>query len=224
MGALATLFFERSMTVHPSEDRELQAQIEDTTASVYSTEGIEGRIAQALLAHGEFYENINAADLEVILRNIVYVMFARQTVAGRDIDILHNVPILNVEINEEEAHVDFVVHIHKPIIVFIEFEYTLINHPDEEDKRLCLKKKSLRIKEKTRRFDVKAKAGVTAMNIPKIAHQELSNITEVIRRTLPDQLKHKGVNGELDNIRLSLNEQTLCIYLKGDFELLAETA
>ena len=224
MGALATLFFERSMTVHPSEDRELQAQIEDTTATVYSTEDIEGRIAQAMLAKGEFYENIEASDLEVILRNIVYVMFARQTVAGRDIDILHNVPILNVEIIDEEAHVDFIVHIHKPIIVFIEFEYTLINHPDDEEKRLCLKEKSLRIKEKTRRFDVKAKAGLTAMNVPKIARQEMSDMTEVIRRTLPAQLKHNGVTGELDNIRLSLNEQTLCIFLQGEFERLAETA
>ena len=212
------------MTVHPSEDRELQAQIEDTTASVYSTEDIEERIAQALLTQGEFYENIEAADLEVILRNIVYVMFSRQKVAGRDIDILHNVPIMHVEIVNEEAHVDFIVHIHKPVIVFIEFEYTLINHPDEDVKRLCLKEKSLRIKEKTRRFDVKAKAGLTAMNIPKIARQEMSDMTEVIRRTLPAQLKHNGVTGELDNIRLSLNERSLCIFLQGEFELLAETA
>ena len=212
------------MTVHPSEDRELQAQIEDTTASVYSTEDIEERIAQALLTQGEFYENIAAGDLEVILRNIVYVMFSRQKVAGREIDILHNVPIMHVEIVNEEAHVDFIVHIHKPVIVFIEFEYTLINHPDEDVKRLCLKEKSLRIKEKTRRFDVKAKAGLTAMNIPKIARQEMSDMTEVIRRTLPAQLKHNGVTGELDNIRLSLNEHSLCIFLQGEFELLAETA
>ena len=211
------------MTVHPSEDRELQAQIESTVTSVYSTTGIEERIAQALLAKGEFYENIDATDLEIILRNIVYVMFSRQTVAGRDIDILHNVPILHVEIDDEQAHVDFVVHIHKPIIVFIEFNYTLINHPDEDDKRLCLKEGSLRIKEKTRRFDVKAKAAMTAMSVPKIARQEMSDLTEVICRTLPDQLKHKGVTGELDNIKLSLNEHTLCVYLTGDFKPLPET-
>jgi hypothetical protein len=212
------------MTGHPSEDRELQAQIEDATATVFSTEDIEGRIAQSLLIQGEFYENIDAADLEIILRNIVYVMFSRQTVAGRDIDILHNVPIMHVEISEEQAHVDFIVHIHKPIIVFIEFEYTLINHPDEDEKRLCLKEGSLRIKEKTRRFDVKAKAGLTAMNVPKIARQEMSDMTEVICRTLPAQLKQKGVTGELSKIRLSLNDHTLCVYLMGEFEPLAETA
>jgi hypothetical protein len=224
MGSFATLFFERSMTGHPSEDRELRTQIEEATTTVFSTEGIEARIAQALLSQGEFYENIDAADLEIILRNIVYVMFSRQTVAGRDIDILHNVPIMRVEINEEQAHVEFIVHIHKPIIVFIEFEYTLINHPDENEKRLCLKEGSLRIKEKTRRFDVKAKASLTAMNVPKIARQEMSDMTEVIRRTLPAQLQRKGVTGELKKIRLSLNEHTLCVYLMGEFEPLVETA
>jgi hypothetical protein len=210
------------MTVHPSEDRELQAQIESTVSTVYSTTGIEERIAHALLATGEFYENIEPADLEVILRNIVYVMFSRQKVAGRDIDILHNVPIMNVAIDDGQAHIDFVVHIHKPIVVFIEFNYTLINHHDEDEKRLCLKEGSLRIKEKTRRFDVKAKAALTAMNVPKIARQEMSDLTEVICRTLPSQLKKKGVTGELQEIKLSLNEHTLCVYLTGDFKPLAE--
>ncbi len=212
------------MTAHSTENRELQVQIESTVADVYPTDDIEERIAKALLARGEFYENIDAADLEIILRNIVYVMFSRQKVAGRDIDILHNVPIMHVEIREEQAHVEFIVHIHKPIIVFIEFEYTLVNHPDQDEKRLCLKEGSLKIKEKTRRFDVKAKAGLTAMNIPKIARQEMSDMSEVICRTLPGQLKHKGVTGVLDKVRLSLNEQTLCVYLLGEFEPLVETS
>lgn len=211
------------MTVHPTEDRELQAQIESTVTTVYSTAGIEERIAQALLATGEFYENIEPADLEVILRNIVYVVFSRQKLAGRDIDILHNVPIMNVAIDDGQAHIDFVVHIHKPIVVFIEFNYSLINHHDEGEKRLCLKEGSLRIKEKTRRFDVKAKAAMTAMNVPKIARQEMSDLTEVICRTLPDQLQKKGVTGELQEIKLLLNEHTLCVYLTGDFKPLAET-
>ena len=146
----------------------------------------------------------------------------RLITAGRDIDILHNVPIMHVEINKEQAHVEFVVHIHKPIIVFIEFNYTLVNHEDEDDKRLCLKEGSLRIKEKTRRFDVKAKAAMTAMNVPKIARQEMSDLTEVICRTLPDQLQKKGVRGELEAIELSLNAHSLCVYLTGDFELMSD--
>lgn len=212
------------MTTHLSEDRELQAQIEEAAARAYSTDDIEERIARALVTRGEFCEDISSADLEVILRNIVYVMFARQKVAGREIGILHNVPIMQVEINNEEAHVEFVVHIHKPIIVFIEFKYTLVNHEDEDNKCLCLKEGSLRVKEKTRRFDVKAKAALTAMNVPKIARQEMSDLTNVICRTLPDQLRHKGVTGQLETIKLSLNDHSLCVSLTGDFGPLPETA
>jgi hypothetical protein len=212
------------MTTHLSEDRELQAQIEEAAARVYSTDDVEERIARALVTRGEFCEDISSADLEVILRNIVYVMFARQKVAGREIGILHNVPIMQVEINNEEAHVEFVVHIHKPIIVFIEFKYTLVNHEDEDNKCLCLKEGSLRVKEKTRRFDVKAKAALTAMNVPKIARQEMSDLTNVICRTLPDQLRHKGVTGQLETIKLSLNDHSLCVSLTGDFGPLPETA
>jgi hypothetical protein len=212
------------MTTHLSEDRELQAQIEEAAARVYSTDDVEERIARALVTRGEFCEDISSADLEVILRNIVYVMFARQKVAGREIGILHNVPIMQVEINNEEAHVEFVVHIHKPIIVFIEFKYTLVNHEDEDNKCLCLKEDSLRVKEKTRRFDVKAKAALTAMNVPKIARQEMSDLTNVICRTLPDQLRHKGVTGQLETIKLSLNDHSLCVSLTGDFGPLPETA
>jgi hypothetical protein len=151
-------------------------------------------------------------------------MFARQKVAGREIGILHNVPLMQVEINNEEAHVEFVVHIHKPIIVFIEFKYTLVNHEDEDNKCLCLKEGSLRVKEKTRRFDVKAKAALTAMNVPKIARQEMSDLTNVICRTLPDQLRHKGITGQLETIKLSLNDHSLCVSLTGDFGPLPETA
>lgn len=205
------------MTVHPTEDRQLKSQIEETTSRIYSTEHIEERIAQALLQDGVFHENVDATDLEVILRNIVFTMFAEQKVAGREIDILHNVPVMKVTINEEEADVVFVVHIHKPIVVFIEFYYRLVNHPVEEEKNLCLHEDSLRIKEKTRRFDVKAKAALAAMNIPRIARQEMSDMTEVIRRTLPAQLAKRGVVGQLDTIKLSLNSHTLCVYLQGDF-------
>lgn len=212
------------MTTHLSEDRELQAQIEEAAARVYSTDDVEERIARALVTRGEFCEDISSADLEVILRNIVYVMFARQKVAGREIGILHNVPLMQVEINNEEAHVEFVVHIHKPIIVFIEFKYTLVNHEDEDNKCLCLKEGSLRVKEKTRRFDVKAKAALTAMNVPKIARQEMSDLTNVICRTLPDQLRHKGITGQLETIKLSLNDHSLCVSLTGDFGPLPETA
>ena len=220
---LAKKLSETSMSTDLSEDRELQVQIEETTARVYSTGDIEERIARALVRRGEFYEDISAADLEIILHNIVYVVFARQKAAGRDINMLHNIPIMHAEIDNGQAHINFVVHIHKPIIVFLEFEYTLVNHVDVDNKRLCVKDGSLRIKEKTRRFDVKAKAALTAMNVPKIARQEMSDMSEVISNTLPDQLQKRGVVGELSTIKLSLNDHSLCVYLGGDFERLAES-
>jgi len=212
------------MTLRPAEEQELQAQIEETSERLFSTVDIEERIAESLLSQGEFHENISPADLEVILRNIVYVIFSHQKLAGRDIDILHNVPIMNIEIDDGEAAVDFVVHIHKPIIVFLEFKYALVNQNDEGCESLCLKEGSLRINEKTRRFDVKAKAALTAMNVPKIARQEMSNLTNVIQRTLPNQLRKKGVQGEIGQIRLSLNDHTLNVYLKGEFLSLPDAA
>ena len=205
------------MTLRPTDEQELQTQIEASTEGLFSTTDIEERIARALLTEGEFHENISPTDLEVILRNIVYVMFAHQKVAGRDIDILHNIPIINVEIEDGQANVDFVVHIHKPIIVFLEFKYVLINQEGLGTGSLCLKDGSLRINERTRRFDVKAKAALTAMNVPKIAQQEMSDLKSVIKRTLPNQLRKKGVTGEISDIRLSLNEHSLRVRLTGDF-------
>jgi len=65
------------MTVHPTEDRELQAQIESTTARVYSTDDIEERIAYSLLSKGEFYEDIKAADLEAYVWTVDDPVLAR---------------------------------------------------------------------------------------------------------------------------------------------------
>lgn len=205
------------MTLKPTEEQELKAQIQETTERLFSTTDIEERIARALVVEGEFYENITATDLEVILRNIVYVMFARQKVAGRDIDLLHNVPIMNIEIENGQANVDFVVHIHKPVIVFLEFNYALVNDYKDGLESLCLKDGSLRIKERTRRFDVKAKAAMTAMNVPKIARQEMADLNQVIRQTLPEQLRKKGIDGEIQDIKLTLNERTLRVRLTGEF-------
>lgn len=205
------------MSLKPNEEQELRAQIQAATERLFSTADIEDRIAKALLADGTFHENISSSDLEVILRNIVFVMFSSQKVAGREIDILHNIPILNVEINDDQANIDFVVHIHKPVIVFLEFEYALENQEDDDSNSLCLKEGTLRIKESTRRFDVKAKAAMKAMNVPKIAKQEMSDLNYVIRKTLPDQLLKKGVSGEIEEINLHLNNNSLSVELRGDF-------
>ncbi|MCA9951507.1 MAG: hypothetical protein KDE48_17780 [Anaerolineales bacterium] len=206
------------------DDQQLRLQIETTAEQLFSTDDIESRIATALVEHGEFHEDITAAELEVILHNIVYVMFAQQTFAGVGVGILHNVVSLNVTFKDQEAFVEFVVHIHKPIIVFLEFKYTLIN--DEGSKLPCitLKKGSLQVIEKIRRFDIKAKAALTAMNVPRIAQNEMSDLTEVIKRTLPAQLNQKNVTGEINNIELTLNKDNLRVRLIGDFTMMPTPA
>ncbi len=206
------------------DDQQLRLQIETTAEQLFSTDDIESRIATALVEHGEFHEDITAAELEVILHNIVYVMFAQQTFAGVGVGILHNVVSLNVTFKDQEAFVEFVVHIHKPIIVFLEFKYTLIN--DESSKLPCitLKKGSLQVIEKIRRFDIKAKAALTAMNVPRIAQNEMSDLTEVIKRTLPAQLNQKNVTGEINNIELTLNKDNLRVRLIGDFTMMPTPA
>ena len=204
--------------------QDLRSQIESVSARNYSTDEIESHIADALVEQGEFQKNINAAELEVILRNVVYVMFAQQKVAGIDVGILHNVPIMKVLLAEEQADIEFVVHVHKPIIAFLEFKYALVNDNETAVRCITVKNGSLRVNEKTRRFDLKAKTALAAMNVPRIARQEMSDTADIIRRTLPDQLLQKGVTGELKEIELYLNSDTLSVYLQGDFVRLPEPA
>jgi hypothetical protein len=205
------------MSRRNAEDRELREQLEQTAARLFSTEHIEARIAKALVEQGEFRESISADDLAVILRNVVYFMFAHQRVAGHDVSILHNVPIMNVEIADGEAQVEFVVHIHKPIVVFIEFNYAMVNNPEAPNAGLAIKAGSLRIAEKTRRFDLKAKAALAALNVARIAYHEMSDLSGIIRKTLPHQLQQQNVRGELTDIHLHLNEESLHVTLRGLF-------
>lgn len=208
------------MRTEQIDEQHLRLQIEATAAQLFSTDDIESRIAAGLVRDGEFHEDITAAELEVILYNIVYVMFAQQTVAGVGVGILHNVVSLQVEIKDHQAFVEFVVHIHKPVVVFLEFSYILINDADSKLPGITLKNGSLIVQEKTRRFDIKAKAALTAMNVPRIARNEMSDLTEVIRRTLPAQLNQKHVTGKIDNIELMLNNDKLRVRLEGAFTMM----
>lgn len=204
-----------------TDEEQLRARIEAINARLFSTESIEARIAHALLNHGRFHADINSDELEVILRNVVYVMFAQQKVAGMGVGLLHNVPVMNVSINEESADIEFVVHIHKPIIVFLEFKYTLINHPDNPTE-LTVEDGSLRIEEKTRRFDIKAKTALAALNVSRIAEKELSHAAGVIAKTLPDQLREQGITGTFSDIGLRFGEGALNVFLQGEFGPLPE--
>ena len=205
----------------PHIDDYLRQQIKATTAKLYSTAPVETRIAAALRQAGRFHEDISAGELQLIMRNVVYVLFAQQRVVGLDVGLVHNVAEMNVAIDDSEARIDFIVHIHKPIVAFLEFAYTLENASNGEEGRLSLKEGTLRVNERTRRLDIKAKAALAALNVRRIAQQELGDPAAIIVKTLPPQLRRQGIGGELTHVRLALQDCYLNVLLEGEFAPLA---
>jgi hypothetical protein len=200
--------------LRPTDD-ELRTQIEAVTGD--ATEPIEERIATALRAQSYFHDAISPKDLAVILRGVVYTMFARQRVAGMDVGLVHNVPNMQVRIRRKQAHVNFLVHIHKPITAFLKFEYILQNDPNSNGRKIRLKDRSLKVAEHTRRFDIKAKAALAAINVRMIAHGELADPGAIILKTLPPQLERHGVAGALTSIQLQLEDKAMRVMLRGNF-------
>lgn len=200
--------------IRPTDD-ELRTQIEAVTNE--TTKPIEERIASALRVQSYFHDAISSTDLAAILRSVVYTMFARQRVAGLDVGLVHNIPNMGVHIRRKEALVNFLVHIHKPIIAFLKFEYVLENDPNSSGRRIRLKQRSLKVVEHTRRFDFKAKAALAAINVEGIARSELDDPGAIIMKTLPQQLARHGLAGALTNIQLQLEDQSLWVKMKGNF-------
>jgi hypothetical protein len=201
----------------PTDDQ-LRSQIEAVQAEHYSTTIIEDKIAQALMMHGRFKDKIDGDELATIMRNIVYSIFAGHKIGGRQIDLLHNVPTMKVQINNSQAAIGFIVHIHKPIVAFIKFQYTLINDPVSLYPKLRVKQGSLTISEHTRRFDIKAKAALATINVRSLALKELADPATVINDTLPAQLERFGARGNLKTVELALKDHHLEVYLEGEFK------
>jgi hypothetical protein len=199
-------------------DEQLRQQIETAAAEHFPVDKIEDRIAVSLLANGRFQDELTATELAIILRNMVYTMFAQHKVGGRDLHLIHNIPSMRVRINKGRAKVKFIVHIHKPIVAFIRFQYTLINDPVSIQSNLRVKQGSLIINQDTRRFDLKAKAALAAIDIESMARKELNDPAAVITATLPSQLKKRGAVGKFTDMRLSLVDHHLQVYLEGEFE------
>ena len=66
-----------------SKDDQLRAQIEATLAEHYSTTAIDQRIAAQLMNGGKFDGLLDSQELELVLRNIVYISFGQQRFAGK---------------------------------------------------------------------------------------------------------------------------------------------
>lgn len=199
-------------------DEQLRSQIEAVQAEYFSTTQIEDKIAKALMNDGRFKEKIDSEELATILRNVVYAIFAEYKVGGREVSLLHNVPTMKVHINNSQADIGFIVHIHKPIVAFIKFQYTLINDPVSVFPNLRVKRGSLTISEHTRRFDIKAKAALAAINVKNLAIKEMADPAAVIIETLPAQLERLGARGELNTVQLTLKDHYLAVCLEGEFE------
>lgn len=198
-------------------DEQLRSQIEAARAEHFSTTQIEYRIAQALVMQGHFSDQIHADDLATIMRNVVYTIFADYKVGGHEVGLLHNVPTFKVHINNSQADLGCIVHIHKPIVAFLKFRYTLVNDPVSVNPNLRVKRGTLFISEHTRRFDIKAKAALAAINVKNLALKELANPAAVIIATLPTQLKRFGVRGNLKTVELNLKDHYLEVCLEGEF-------
>jgi len=194
----------------------LRAQIEANLNELYPIGGVDDRIIRGLQA-GMYHERINADDFGIILRHIVHTIFAQKRVAGFDVGIVHNVAKMNVTIKNEEINIAFVVHVNKPIVAFLNFAYVLINDPEEEN-CLALKKGTLRVEDKTRRFDLKAKTALKAMQTTRLARSELSDLSMVIEKTWPLHLQTLGHDGELTAVRLQIEDDMLSVFLEGSIE------
>lgn len=184
---------------------------------IRTPETIEQRIADSLRDSGRFHEPIEAEELAIILENVVSTLFSEQKVGGVNFGIAHSISGMEVYIVSGEASVCFLVRIHKPIVAAIKFSYILINDPVSITHKLVVKKGTLEIEERTRRFDLKAKAALTAINVEYMARQELSDLSGIILKTLPPQLRHHGVEGNLTSIGLVLTDSNLEVCLEGNF-------
>lgn len=200
-----------------STDKRIRTQIEAVAAERFSTLPIEERIAASLTTFGMFDAVLTPEEFELILRGIIYTSFDQQTFAGVNVGLVHNIVSLSVEHNELEMDIECIVHIHKPIISFIEFSYTLENEPDQPGGRIQVRDGSLLFEAKTRRLDVKAKTALAAMNVRKIMMQEMSDLTAIIFSTLPPQLRALGVDGKLDDVGLEIVDSGLRVRLYGTF-------
>ncbi len=191
----------------------LRAQIEANLDELYPVGGVDDRIIHGL-QDGTYHERINAEDFGVILRHVVHTIFAQKRVAGFDVGIVHNVAKMNVIIEDDEIDIAFTVHVHKPIIAFLNFAYVLMNDP-QEGGHIALKKGSLKVENKTRRFDLKAKTALKAMQTTKLAQNELSDLSVVIESTWPLHLQTVGYDGEITAVRLHVEDDLLCVFLEG---------
>ena len=204
------------MTPNSKVAEQLRKQIESTASEEYSFQAVEMKIVAALVEQGSFSGHLNEQELTSVIRNVVYARFADQRIGGREIDLVHNVPAIKVTLSGGEAKVGFLVHLHKPITAFLRFRYVLTNDPFSDPRGIRLKRGTLSVRKDTRRFDFKAKAALAAIDVECIAREELTDLGEILKRTLSDQMNENGISGEISDIQLQIEQNCLAVNLVGD--------
>ncbi len=207
------------MTKNTKAADQLRAQIEDAASQEYSFEAVELKIAAALLEQGSFSGHLNEQELTSVIRNVVYARFADQRIGGRKLTLVHNIPAIKVTVSGAEVQVSFLVHLHSPIIAFLRFRYVLTNDPISVSKRIRLKRGSLSIRKDTRRFDLKAKAALAAIDVECIARDELTDLAAILKTTLSDRMRDYGIMGEISEIQLNVGDGCIEVYAEGDVKL-----
>ena len=205
------------MPLKKSTEEKLRRRFESDVARQYPVEPIEREIAASLLEQGRFEGRIGGEQLAIIFRHLVYAVFASQQFAGHDVSLVHKVPSMTVDIEDDQADVQFTVHIHRPIVAFLGFAYTLVNDPVSGSRKLRVTRGTLLIRKRTRRFDIKAKTALAAINVERLARKELANVNSVITTTLPLQLERHGLEGRIDNVELVLRGGLMHVCLEGEF-------
>ena len=198
---------------------QLRTQIGAAAIQQYPLEAVELKIAASLLEDGRFKGHLNEHELTNIIRNVIYARFANQRIGGRDISLVHNVASIRVHLSNEEVQVSFLVHINSPIIAFLRFRYVLVEDVPPGCKKITMKRGSLSIRKDTRRFDIKAKAALAAIDVEAIARDELAYLAGILKSNLLDQMKYVGISGEISEIELNVGEDCLDVYLEGDVQI-----
>ena len=198
---------------------QLRTQIEAAASQQYPLDAVELKIAASLLEDGRFKGHLNEQELTNVIRNVVYSRFANQRIRGLDIALVHNIPSIRVQLRRKEVHVSFLVHIHRPIIAFLRFRYVLVDDVPPGCKKITMKRGSLTIGKDTRRFDIKAKAALAAIDVEAMARDELADLAGILKGTILDQMKGVGITGEISEIELNVGEGCLDVYLEGDVQM-----
>ncbi len=184
-----------------NQEQILRKQIAETFRK--ASEDLDRQVAQAFAQQGEFQYHFTDEELSVVFANIFHTLVELHRFAGMTVPLTHNVTAMEVEVRPPRLSVRSILHIHSPIRAFIAADYDLMNHPAIPG-ILVLRKGSLKVQEKTARFDLVARAALRAIDVEGLIASELQDPAEVIRRTLPHRLRSYGFAGQISTVRLEV--------------------